>query len=235
MNKIVILLATLIILSSCQNDKNSSNRGDSNKSFRSYNLNSAQDSIDYALGVVIANQMKKYGIKEVNYTILNKALKDVLENESQNLPFSADNAKKIISLYATNTSKRQKANYLDQNSNFLENNAKNSNIQTLDNGLQYEIISKGKGNSPKLTDQVVVHYTGKLADGRVFVSTEGGNPVKFVVKNSLPGWQSALVKMKEGAEWIIYLPPSLAYADKGSKNVPPNSVVIYRLKLIKIL
>jgi len=117
----------------------------------------------------------------------------------------------------------------------LNENAKKPDVNILTTGVQYKVLSKGKGKSPDLTSRVTVHYTGKLVDGTTFVSTESANPVTFVVRNSLPGWQKALLKMSKGSEWIIYMHPKYAYGSKGNKKVPPNAIVIYKIKLINIL
>lgn len=236
MIKYINIFISLIILffASCQND-NSNFNNQNNTSFKTVKLATNQDSIDYALGVVIGNQMLKYGINEVDYSILKRAITDVIENRNQNLPIEKEDAKKIISLYVNETQSKKIDEFIDKNTAFLNENAKKKDVNILTKGIQYKILSKGKGKSPKLTSRVTVDYIGKLVDGTTFVSTKSANPVTFVVKNSLPGWQKALLKMSVGSEWIIYIHPNYAYGSRGNKKVPPNAIVIYKIKLLKIL
>ena len=234
--KIIAFLILSIVLFSCQNEAASSLRNVSNtRTIRTIKLHSKQDSIEYALGVVIGNEMKNFGIHQIDYGIVMKAIKDVLENNTIDLPINSLRAKQIVSLYVKSTKDRKVVEYIDKNSTFLHKNAQQKGVKTLSNGLQYKIIKSGKGKRPSLSDRVVVSYSGQLVDGTVFVSTFRARPVTFIVRNSLLGWQSALTKMSEGAQWIIYLTPSLAFGNRRIKNIPPNSVVIYKIKLIKIL
>jgi FKBP-type peptidyl-prolyl cis-trans isomerase FklB len=83
---------------------------------------------------------------------------------------------------------------------------------------------------------VTVHYRGTLVDGTEFDSSyERGEPVTFPVGGVIPGWTEALQLMKEGAKWQLFIPPSLAYGEKGAGQViGPNSTLIFDVELISV-
>jgi FKBP-type peptidyl-prolyl cis-trans isomerase FklB len=198
-----------------------------------YKMKSHFDTINYAMGVEIGRQIKKYGIKNLEYKYLLRGIKDAVEKKSYDLAIEPKIAKSIVSLYVTKELNEKIVSYIDKNRRFLRENARKKGVKVLPNGLQYKIIKKGIGASPKLTSIATVEYIGELVNGDVFVSTPKGKTVSFEIKNSLKGWQTALTRMKRGSEWIIYLPPQLAFGSRGTSKVPPNSVVIYKIKLVK--
>ena len=235
MRFLVQFLVVLLVFSSCEDIPSSNNNQTQNQEvIKTVKLKSKQDTVDYSLGIIIGKQMKNYGITQIDEDILLQAINDVLTEQEQYLPIHPDVAKQIVSLYVRQTVTQKVATDLDDNSNFLKNNSKSSSIEQLANGIQYKEIFRGTGKIPTKYDNVTVHYTGKLINGDVFVSTDEDKPVSFDVKASLQGWQEALTRMPEGSEWVIYLPPEYAFGSNGSKNVPPNSVVIYRIKLVEI-
>jgi FKBP-type peptidyl-prolyl cis-trans isomerase len=118
---------------------------------------------------------------------------------------------------------------------FMAKNAKKDGIKTTATGLQYEVVKGGKGASPKATSRATVHYTGTLADGKVFDSSIArGEPATFAVNGVIPGWTEALQLMKPGAKWRLYIPPDLGYGERGfGRDIPPNAVLIFDVELIK--
>ena len=91
------------------------------------------------------------------------------------------------------------------------------------------------GLRPKPADEVKVNYEGKLLDGEVFDSSyQRGTPVVMTVRELVPGWVEALQLMRPGDEWLLYVPPSLGYGDKGAGPIPPNSVLVFKLELIDV-
>lgn len=120
---------------------------------------------------------------------------------------------------------------------FLAKNAKAPGVVTLPDGLQYKVVASGPaGPSPKPGDIIKVHYEGTLVSGEVFDSSIArGKPVLFPLANLVPGWMEALPKMKVGDEWMLYLPPDLGYGPQGQGPIPPNAVLIFRIKLLGML
>ncbi|OGT36719.1 MAG: hypothetical protein A3F12_00350 [Gammaproteobacteria bacterium RIFCSPHIGHO2_12_FULL_38_14] len=119
---------------------------------------------------------------------------------------------------------------------FLLNNAKSPGVQTTSSGLQYQIITEGSGDSPALNDTVTVNYEGKLINGKVFDSSyQRGTPATFKVGDVIPGWQEALLMMKPGATWMLYIPSNLAYGKQGSQGtIGPNEVLIFKVELLAV-
>jgi len=120
---------------------------------------------------------------------------------------------------------------------FLLENGKRKDVITTDSGLQYEIITEGTGKTPKASDSVSVDYLGTFIDGSEFDSSyKRGEPAQFSVKGIIPGWTEALLLMKEGAKWRLYVPADLAYGAQGAPPViGPNSTLIFEVELKEVL
>lgn len=120
---------------------------------------------------------------------------------------------------------------------FLTSNARLEGVQSLPSGVQYKVVRSGPsgGEQPDRNDLVRVDYEGTLTDGRVFDSSfENGQPAVFTVSEVVPGWTEILQQMRVGDEWIVYLPPALGYGEQGRPGIPPNAVMVFRLKLLDI-
>jgi FKBP-type peptidyl-prolyl cis-trans isomerase len=118
---------------------------------------------------------------------------------------------------------------------FLTKNGKREVVITTESGLQYEILKKGNGTSPKDDDSVEVHYHGTLIGGEVFDSSiERDEPASFQVGGVIKGWSEALQLMKEGAKWKLFIPSDLAYGESGSNSIGPNETLIFEVELIGI-
>ena len=90
---------------------------------------------------------------------------------------------------------------------FLEANKKKDGVIALPSGLQYKVITEGKGKQPKSTDSVVAHYRGTLINGTEFDSSYKRNePATFPVAGVIKGWQEALPLMKDGSKWQVFIP-----------------------------
>ncbi|RMG61141.1 MAG: FKBP-type peptidyl-prolyl cis-trans isomerase, partial [Bacteroidetes bacterium] len=123
--------------------------------------------------------------------------------------------------------------------NFLEANREKEGVVQLPSGLQYKILESGTGASPRADNVVRVHYIGKLVDGTVFNNSrtaEQGEPLEVQVDEVIPGWTEALLRMKPGDRWELYIPPALAYGEQGrGASIPPNSTLIFEVELLEIV
>ena len=120
---------------------------------------------------------------------------------------------------------------------FLASNARAKGVVTLPSGVQYKIVQSGPpgGEAPDSNDLVRVDYEGTLTDGTVFDSSyKAGSPAVFPLDGVVPGWAEALQHMRVGDEWFVYLPPALGYGADGKPGIPPNSVLVFRLKLLDL-
>jgi FKBP-type peptidyl-prolyl cis-trans isomerase FklB len=124
-------------------------------------------------------------------------------------------------------------------SDFAKNNAGNAAVVTLPSGLQYKVLKSGNtgGRRPQSTDRVSLRYRGLLPDGRVFDNSGNkGGEVTFVLRQLIPGWREALLRMAEGARWELYIPPSLAVPEGGisKRGAPDLQPLIYDIELVSI-
>ena len=116
-------------------------------------------------------------------------------------------------------------------------NAKKDGVIVTPSGLQIEMVTEGTGKSPKATDKVRVHYTGKLIDGTVFDSSvKRGQPAEFPLNGVIAGWTEGLQHLKEGGKAILTIAPELGYGEHGAGNViPPHATLVFEVELLKVL
>ncbi len=119
---------------------------------------------------------------------------------------------------------------------FLAANAKKEGVVVTASGLQYEVLKKGRGDSPKATSTVKVHYTGTTINGEVFDSSvERNEPISFPLSAVIPGWTEGVQLMKVGAKYRFYIPQELAYGQNSpTALIPPYSVLIFEVQLLEI-
>lgn len=121
---------------------------------------------------------------------------------------------------------------------FLEKNARAEGVVALPSGLQYKVVRSGPaaGPRPAMGDEVKVHYEGALTNGVVFDSSyQSGQPAVFTVGQLVKGFDEALMLMRPGDVWYIYMPPELGYGDRAAGPIPPGSVLVFKLEMIGVL
>jgi FKBP-type peptidyl-prolyl cis-trans isomerase len=116
--------------------------------------------------------------------------------------------------------------------------AKKEKTITTPSGLKYTILKAAKGATPKKGQEIFVHYTGTLTNGKKFDSSrDRGQPFSFRVGRGqvIPGWDEALITMKVGERRKLIIPPNLGYGARGAGDViPPNATLIFDVELLKI-
>lgn len=125
---------------------------------------------------------------------------------------------------------------LEEGEAFLAANAEKEGVQVTDSGLQYRVIEEGNGERPAAEDRVTVHYRGRLINGTEFDSSYArGEPTTFGLSQVIPGWTEGLQLMSEGAKYELYIPPDLAYGERGAPGtIGPNATLIFEVELIEI-
>lgn len=200
------------------------------------------DKLSYALGMSMGHNFKGTGIKTLNSADFAAGVASVYDGVKPEMTF--DEAKRIVNEYFAKLEAEMQAEAAKQGEvnrkngeAFLTENAKREGIKVTESGLQYEVLESGKGDSPKASDNVEVHYTGKLIDGTVFDSSvERGVPASFGVTQVIPGWVEALQLMHEGDKWRLYIPSDLAYGPNGAGGViGPNMTLIFDVELLLVI
>ena len=199
-------------------------------------LKSQKDKMSYIIGMDIGNNLKTQSI-DVEPNILAKGVKDALtggkplltEQEIRETMTAFQNEMRVKQEVVARKNK-------EQGDSFLAENKKKEGVKTLQSGLQYKVIKMGVGKKPKLNDYVTTHYRGTLIDGTEFDSSyKRGQPATFQVSGVIPGWTEALQLMETGAKWELFIPPNLAYGERGSGGViGPNATLIFEIELISI-
>jgi len=203
-------------------------------------LKSDKEKISYSIGMDIGGNLKR-GAVEVDPDILAKGLKDsygggkTLLTEDQARQVIEGFQKTLAAKKAEAMKKLSEKNKAD-GEKFLAENAKKEGVKSLPSGLQYKEITPGNGKSPKATDSVTTHYKGTLIDGTEFDSSyKRGEPATFPVSGVISGWTEALQLMKEGAKWQLFIPPNLAYGERGAgRDIGPNATLIFEVELISV-
>lgn len=143
----------------------------------------------------------------------------------------ADSAMKIVEQqFAYQNEVYKRANRI-----WLENNKKLKGVKTLPSGLQYRVLTEGKGPVASDSTEVEVHYEGSLIDGSVFDSSyKRGQAATFRPYQVIKGWKEALTMMPEGSVWNLYIPAELGYGERAQQNIPANSTLIFKVEIIKV-
>ncbi len=196
-------------------------------------LKNYNDSLSYAFGISIAENLKTQKVDNVNPLAIGKAFQDFYQNKSL---INKDDAINFINKHFESMEAAKHQAAVEEGKKFLAENAKKAGVVTLPSGLQYKVLKKGSGKTPKAEDKVRVHYEGTLIDGTKFDSSfDRGEPAEFGVTQVIKGWTEALQLMKEGAVWMIYIPSDLAYGSRqAGQHIKPFSTLIFKVELLSI-
>jgi FKBP-type peptidyl-prolyl cis-trans isomerase FklB len=203
-------------------------------------LTTDREKESYALGMNIARGLKGQSI-DVDPTIVARAIKDVLTGAKPLL--TDEEAMEALRKLQTDVRQKQETEHkelgdknLREGQLFLAANKTKEGVVTLPSGLQYKILTEGKGPKPVAGDTVVCQYRGTLIDGTEFDSSyKRGQPATFPVSRVIKGWTEALELMPVGSKWELFIPPDLAYGDRGAGNmIGPNATLIFDVELMSI-
>jgi len=192
------------------------------------------DKISYALGLGIGQQLKSMNIKGFNIDDFSKSIADVMNGEPTLM--TAREAQEMLNEYFATKAAEQSKEAIASGAAFLENNGKREGVTTTKSGLQYEVITEGKGDKPAATNTVKVHYKGTTIAGKVFDSSyDRGTPAEFPLNRVIAGWTEGLQLMSVGSKYKFYIPYNLAYGERGAgQDIKPFETLIFEVELLEI-
>jgi FKBP-type peptidyl-prolyl cis-trans isomerase FklB len=199
---------------------------------------SEKGKLSYAIGYQIGKDFSDRKM-DVDVNTVIRALQDAYGKRTPAI--SEEKMREILTAFQSKMMTEAKAEYdkvaatnKASATRFMSENKTKKGIVVLPSGLQYRVIEEGTGKQVAPTAEVTVHYRGSLSDGLEFDSSFArGEPVKFKVNEVIKGWQEALSRMKVGDHWQIFLPPDLAYGDRGQPpRIGPNQALVFDIKVI---
>jgi UDP-GlcNAc:undecaprenyl-phosphate/decaprenyl-phosphate GlcNAc-1-phosphate transferase len=202
-------------------------------------LKTSRDKVSYGVGVEMARNFKDL-VTELDVDLVIKGFQDELSGKKLLIPDRE--LRRMMTMFHAELKREQgparifAAEEYRKGEAFLAENRKKEGVVTLPSGLQYKILKAGDGKKPADADTVECHYRGTLINGSVFDSSDlGGRPSTLEVKGLIPGWREGLKLMPVGSKWQIFIPPQLAYGERGNgRDIGPNQTLIVELELLTI-
>jgi FKBP-type peptidyl-prolyl cis-trans isomerase FklB len=199
-----------------------------------------KDKISYAIGMNIGTNLHRQSV-DIDPKVLQQGLEDALAGGKTLL--SEDEARATLTEFQTDMRKKQQEKMQQageankkEGEAFLAANKAKEGVVTLPSGLQYKILTPGKGPKPTASDSVVCNYRGTLIDGKEFDSSyKRGEPATFPVGGVIKGWTEALQLMPVGSKWQLVVPSELGYGERGTgADIGPNATLIFEVELLSI-
>ena len=197
-------------------------------------LNDMRDSASYAAGIYLINFFREFDITNFNPAIIASAINDL---QSKKKPLLNDSLANMVAMrYQYKVQEIKNKSTIDAGKKFLAENKKRPGVKVTKSGLQYEIITAGKGKKPTKKDTVSCNYTGAFIDGTEFNNSyKMGGPISFAVNGVIKGWTEALQMMPVGSKWKLYIPYTLAYGPGQYQTIPGGSALVFEIDLIEIV
>lgn len=204
-------------------------------------LKTTQDSVSYIIGASIGRNLRAQKV-EISPDQLARGVRDGMDTGAT-LLITDEQAQRIMKAFEDSRTARQEEEahaaskiHRKEAEAFLEANKNKDGVRVTASGLQYKVIKMGTGPKPKPDQVVTVHYRGTTIDGKEFDSSyKRGEPTSFGVGQVIAGWTEALLMMPKGSKWELYIPPDLAYGDRGAGQViPPGAALIFEVELLDI-
>jgi len=201
-------------------------------------LQSEKDRVSYAIGVQTGRALRASDGSVVNLDALVQGLKDALDGQKPQL--SERKLGDMIASFQREVSARMAASRAQgaidnqkRADEFFAANGKKPGVVTLATGLQYRILKAGTGPLATEGDSVLVSYRGTLLNGSEFDSTPDGHPQRLNVAGLIAGWKAVLKLMPIGSHWEVFIPPKLAYGERGvGMDIGPNEALVFDLELL---
>ncbi len=212
--------------------------GCQDNSHKKVDLKNPKEKMSYGVGVSIGNNIKGQSV-DVDPDIVASGIKDALSG-AKPLLSDSEVTQVMADLQSQIQAKQQDAfraageKNKKEGSEFLAANKMKEGVVTLPSGLQYKIVTKGTGKIPKASQTVSVHYRGTFIDGKEFDNSyKRGEPLTFRVSDVFKGWAEALQLMPVGSKWQLFVPPDLAYGERGRPpTIGANVTLLFEMELL---
>ena len=190
------------------------------------------DSLSYALGVILQDNLTKGGFDSLDYTVMGRAMQEADTSTAQ---MSLEDAQGLVGKIQQEIQAKAAAEAAAEGTKFLAENAKKEGVQTTASGLQYKVLREGTGAKPTASNKVKVHYEGRLTNGKIFDSSyKRGEPISFGLGQVIRGWTEGLQLMPVGSKYELYIPYDLGYGERGAgANIPPYAALIFVVELLE--
>ncbi len=194
----------------------------------------------YALGVAMATEARGAGL-DLDADLVARGVRDALLGGAslltkEELKAALDSLRLVFQTKQEGLQQQFGEKNAADGAAFLALNKAKEGVVSLGSGLQYRVLTAGDGRRPTAQDTVLCHYRGTLLDGREFDSSRKRNqPVTFALSRVIKGWSEALQLMPVGSKWQLFVPPELAYGERGaSGKIGPNATLIFEVELLSI-
>lgn len=203
-------------------------------------LKTETQQLSYALGLDLGAYFKSLG-EDFDLSVIQRGIDDAYNGKKTLM--TAEEAAQVQQQFAARQQEKHLRQVMEMTAanneaakKFLDENKGREGVKTTASGLQYKVVKEGKGVKPTSVDTVKVQYKGTLLDGTEFDSSYKRNePAEFRVDQVIPGWSEALQLMNVGSTYELYLPPELAYGDRGAPPViEPGSMLIFEVELLDV-
>ena len=192
------------------------------------------EKISYALGMLIAQNLKEMKVEGLETTRFTQAVTAVLGGEHTEMTLAA--AQAIVQKFLQEREAEAGRAAREAGEKFLAENAMKEGVTVLESGLQYQVLTAAIGMKPTADDSVRCHYEGRLIDGTVFDSSyRRGEPATFPLRGVIRGWTEGLQHMAVGAKFRFFIPYQLAYGAQGAGgSIPPYAALVFDVELLGI-
>ena len=192
-------------------------------------LKNQNDSVSYAIGMSVANFYSQQGVKSLNTSLVSKAINDVFAHKKTTM--TDEQAQTCVMRFLNPGVFKN----VESGEKFLAQNKSKPGVKTTASGLQYEVITEGKGKKPTAADTVEVNYKGTLIDGTEFDNSyKRGQSISFPLNGVIRGWTEALQLMPVGSKYKLYIPNQLGYGMNDTGPIPGGSVLVFEVELLNI-
>lgn len=195
-------------------------------------LKDEKNKVSYAIGLNMGRSLAQVK-DDVDLKMVTQGIQDAVAGKAA---LTDDQIVETLNAFSASITTRIATRNKENGQKFLAENKGKAGVKTTASGLQYQVVTQGKGALPAATDQVKVHYRGTLIDGTEFDSSYSRNePTQFGLNQVIKGWTEGLQLMPVGSKYKFFIPSDLAYGENGPPSIGPNQALIFEVELLDII